>query len=67
MEIFLMFLAYFLLLIAVLLSLHRMKRFEERLNNVEFISGVIRAAYNADKPEKNVDSFVGDVEDSTCL
>ena len=64
MEIFLMFLAYFLLLIAVLLSFHRVKRFEERLNNVEFISGVIRAAYNADKPEKNVDGFEDGVENA---
>lgn len=64
MEFFLLFL-YILLIICVLLIIRRFSRISERLNNVEFITGILRAAYNADKAEKNVDSFADDVEKST--
>lgn len=60
MEFFLFFALVFLGILACLFS-RRLRVIEERLNNVEFITGILRAAYNADKAEKTVETPVEDV------
>lgn len=60
MEFFLLLL-YVLLILCVLLISRKINRISERMNNVEFITGILRAAYNADKAEKTVESPVEDV------
>lgn len=58
---FLLLLLYVLLIICVLLISRRFNRISERLNNVEFITGILRTVYNADKAEKTVETPVEDV------
>lgn len=60
MEFFLFFASVFLG-ICVLLITRRLDRHGERLDNVEFITGILRTVYNADKAEKTVETPVEDV------
>ena len=60
MEFFLLLL-YVLLIVCVLLITRKINRISERMNNVEFITGILRATYNADKAEKTVETPVEDV------
>lgn len=63
MEFLLIFIALVLLMILIIENRRSINALTERTDNVEFITGILRAAYNADHAEKIVDDAVEVVED----
>lgn len=65
METLLILLALVLLVVLIIINRRSISILNEKINNVEFITGILRAAYNADLAEKNVDVSVDNVDNST--
>jgi len=63
MEILFIFIALVLLAILIIMNRRSINILNEKMNNVEFITGILRTAYNADHAEKIVDDAVEVVED----